>query len=111
MPSRPSKTSSTTGDSPGATRGAAQSLEQFVRDRRQREARAHCKVCHLPASFREQLGRAAGAKGFSRAEQLAWLHAVGPDQSITVQDLQAHTSGRHEDDLLTEGGNGQATEA
>lgn len=60
------------------------------------KTRAACPVCKLPDAIRAQLGRPAGRRGFSRADQIEWLREACGVQ-ISVEELTAHLSGRHEE--------------
>ncbi len=62
----------------------------------QEKERAQCLVCHLPDPIRSQLGPVATRRGYSRADQIAWLHSIGFEK-ITVELYQRHFNARHEE--------------
>lgn len=66
------------------------SLVEYARELR----RADCKVCKLPAEVLAQI-RGAREKRIARPVILRWLEDE-QGQKITVQDLEAHTNGRHD---------------
>lgn len=71
----------------------APSLTEFMRNK----IKAACLVCQLPKEIRDQLGRSASKKGFSRPDQVEWLKVCGYTK-ITVEELGKHLNGKHEED-------------
>lgn len=73
----------------------SQNLAAFMRAKLRKE----CVICQLPAEVREQLGRTASRRSFTRQDQLDWLHeAIGAKQ-ITMTQLVAHLNGRHDEEV------------
>lgn len=71
-------------------RPAARSLADFLLEKR----REGCPICALPDDVKAQL-RLASKRSIKRAEQIEWLESeVGV--TLTVDQFNAHHSGRHE---------------
>jgi hypothetical protein len=64
-------------------------LEEFLIQKQIKE----CNVCALPDEIRAQV-EGAGSKGRKRADQLAWLEAIGHGE-VTDSSLSKHYSARH----------------
>ena len=78
-----------------AAGAAAPTLVKFM----QAKARAGCAVCQLPAAVRAQLGTEATKRGFTRADQVEWLRGACGVQTITVDGLDRHFRGRHDEEV------------
>lgn len=72
--------------------GEAQSLAAFMLQK----VRDACLVCQLPPVIRDQLGPAAGKRGFTRQDQVAWLREACGVKEVTLDILNAHFNGRHD---------------
>ena len=67
------------------------SLVEFARA----EKRKNCRVCKAPVEVRGQLGRAASEKNITRSQQLSWFNLITRGD-VTMDELNAHLSGRHD---------------
>lgn len=63
------------------------------------KVQAACPVCQLPEAIRVQLGPAAARKGFTRADQVEWLRVVCGVAGVTVDVLNRHFNGRHDQEV------------
>lgn len=74
-----------------ATQRRTPTLDEFVKAKKKEK----CKVCKLPVEVRGQLGRPASEKHISREQQIEWI-ALVTGVKITLEELQAHVTGRHD---------------
>lgn len=70
---------------------APQPLDVFMADKQ----RAACAVCKLPPEIQAQLGPPATKRGFTRPDQLEWLHKAVGATTITAEALTRHLNGNH----------------
>lgn len=68
-----------------------QSLDAFMRQKTLDD----CAVCKLPRTIQAQLGPPAAKRGFTRPDQLEWLHKAVGVHHITAEALTRHLSGNH----------------
>lgn len=60
------------------------------------KVKAACPVCQLAPEIRAQLGTSATKKGFSRPDQLEWLRTVVGASKLTLEELNTHLNGKHD---------------
>lgn len=67
-------------------------LEEFMRTRAKRD----CPVCALSRDVRAQIGKAASERGYTRGDQLTWLHEAVGASHITLEQLGRHITRQHD---------------